>query len=167
MNSINLSDLDLINKYFSFLEKYGFKYISPNKFEDSRIRILIQFDKMTSISPTITLWIKSEPKFTSIDVTWLLNDYIDYERLRKSKSFESNVSYYANLLHENITRIINQNDMDKLLLKGLKRLFYNIIKFNNLSKYNLLNNLSGDARKYFYYIKSKDRKWDPTKDIFQ
>lgn len=157
------TDSELIDKHFGFLVDFGFERIAVNKFESKKIRLVVEFDPMKSVEPEITMWFKSEPKYTIIDFHWLIKDEIDYDRLWKSKSYESNVAYYAGLLHSHISQLVNYSD--SLLLKGLKRLFVNIIKSNRLTKQNYISNMPPDAMKYYYHIKKKEPKWDPGKEL--
>jgi hypothetical protein len=162
-NVANLANSELIDKYFNFLIEFGFKRVAKDRFENEKIRLVFEFESTKSVAPTITVWVKSEPKFTSIGLGWLLEEHINYDRLWKSKSFEANVAYYASVLHNNIGLLINgTND---LLIRGLKRLFVNILKSNRLTKQSFMNNMPAEARQYYYYIKRRDPKWDPGKEL--
>lgn len=158
-----LSDSDLAQKYFSFLESFEFIRTTSTRYERSKLQINIEFNETTSIGPVITFWIKSEPKFTRVELDWLFKEDFDYKKIGKHTSEEAVIAEYAAVLHNHIENLIN--NPDKLYLKGLKRRFVNIIKSNGLTKENYLNNIPPSASNHFHYIKNKDRKWDPAKDM--
>ena len=153
---------DLTVKYFGFLEKeFGFVYDETrNQFDTGSIRILIEeYDKRF---PAISVWLKSEPKFTSISLDWLLEEYIDYKEMDKLL-LEGCFQYYANIVRKHSDRIFNGSD--SLFLMGVKRMLISWLKSENLTKSNYLTRLTGENSKYYYYIKQKDGNWDPGKEL--
>lgn len=156
----------LIKKYFGFLEtEYGFEYIEGKQiFESGSARV--EIDQADYTTPSIKIWFKSEPKFTTLDLNWLLADKIKNDITDKNL-LEDNLAYYGNLLRVNFIEM--SSNRDNLLLAGLKRLFISECKLHKIHKENLQREIDGtkssDLRKLYYFIKSKDRFWEPAKDL--
>lgn len=153
---------ELTKKYFDFLTReYGFVYFEvQNIFDGTNIRVYVeQFDRTL---PSISLWLKSEPKFTCITMDWLLEGQIDYSKMDKLL-LEGCFEYYSNVFQKFSDQLVY--NLGTLLLPGLKKLFVHLIKSENLTKNNYLANLSKENSKYYYYIKKMDRKWNPGKDL--
>lgn len=161
-NKFNL----LTQKYFGFLcSRHGFVYLpEENSFESPDIKIDIWHEKYSAIVKTI--WFKSEPEFTKTDLSWLLNDVIDYKSTDKN-SLEDNFEYYSKLLEQYLPEL--KDNPERLLLNGLKRLFIRICESKKINMKNLPESLydafSSNLREYYDYIKKKDEFWDPSKEI--
>jgi hypothetical protein len=148
---------ELTKKYFGFLsQEYNFGYFEDqNMFDSKAVRIYVeQFDRRL---PTISLWLKSEPKFTQITIDWLLEDQINYFEMDKYL-LEDCMAYYSKVFRKFSDQLIYK--LEILLLPGLKKLLVSLVRSENLTKNNYLSNLSKEASKYYYYIKKKDSKWD-------
>jgi len=156
----------LVQKYFGFLvTEYEFVYIAKdNTYKNSILGVRIEH--IDYVTPAIIIRFLSEPKFTSMDISWILKEEIDHELIDKNL-LEDNLVYFSTLLRTHIVELMHSPD--KALLKGLKRLFINTCNFNGITKKNFATNLNTsadqDLRKYYYYIKKKDRLWDPEKDL--
>lgn len=142
---------------------FGFERITTNRFENDVVRLVMDFEPRDSVAPDISVWFKSEPKYTTIDFSWFVNDEIDYDRLWKSKSYEANVAFYAKLLQSHINQLVGYDI--SFLLKGMKNVFVNMIKSEGLTKDNYLLNMSSEPRKFYSYIKKKKPKWNPARDL--
>lgn len=162
-NQFNL----LTQKYFGFLSAHhGFVYLpEENSFESPHIKINIwQVDYGTI---AIVVWFKSEPEFTRTDLSWLLEDVIDYKSTDKN-SLEDNFEYYSKLLEKYLTELMD--NPERFLLNGLKRVFLSACETKNINMKNLPVSLydeafSSNLRNFYEYIKNKDEFWDPSKEI--
>ncbi|MBV6402465.1 MAG: hypothetical protein CNIPEHKO_02777 [Anaerolineales bacterium] len=150
----------LTQKYFGFLvTEYAFKHDDRiNAFDNGYVRYKIE--QLDIVNPSIEVWLKSEPKYTRIDVSWLIDKYIDYSAINKSL-FEDQLSYYASLFHAHSHELFY--DLNDLLLEGIKKLVIRNIKVGKMvTKTNYQYHLASVSQLY-YYIKRKDPKWDIAK----
>lgn len=143
----------LVQKYFDFLAtEYKFVYIAKDNMYKNSV-LSVHIEHIDYVTPGIIIRFLSEPKFTSMDINWILKEEIDYELINKNL-LEDNFAYFSTLLRTHIAELMR--DPEKALLKGLKRLFINTCKLNGITKKNLATNLNTsadqDLRKYYYYI---------------
>jgi|GEM_PF-6821568 len=153
---------ELTIKYFNFLVRdYGYKYSEKEiYFENNKTRIYIeQYDHHI---PSISVWLKSEPKYTKMLVDNIFTTQIDYAKADKYLQEEYFV-YFSELLNANIGLLINYSE--STLIKSLKKELVIRLKSMGLTKDNYLINLSLSSRNIYNYIKSKDRKWDLGKEL--
>ena len=156
----SLDIVELTKKHFGFLvREYGFRYDEKiNAFDNGYVRYRIE--KPDHINPSIEVWLKSEPKYTRVDVSWLIDEYINYSEI-DTYLFEDRLAYYASLFRNHSRELFS--DLDKLLLKGIKKLVISTLKSNrHITKDNYQYNLSS-ASQLYHYVKKKDMKWDPRK----
>ena len=109
----------LSKKYFWFLvTEYGFNYDEKlNAFDNGYVRYRIE--RIDRDIQSIEVWLKSEPKYTRIDVSWLIDKYIDRSETDRYL-FEDMLSYYAGVFQKYSQELLY--DLDELLLDGLKKL---------------------------------------------
>lgn len=156
------STTELAKEHFDFLIKvYGFVFDEKEvAFDNGRIRIRVK--KVERIIPEITIWLKSEPEFTCIDLDWLLGEYIDYREIDKYL-FEDRLKYEARLFREHADKLVY--NLKPLLLTGLKRFFMNFAEANmmadKLTIDDFLLQMSVRDKRYYEYIKARDPNWDP------
>ena len=161
MNNEELEFKNLTIKHFGFLvNEFGFVYDeTKNQFDTRTIRISIE--KYDRIVPSIIVWFKSEPKFTGILLDWLLEEFIDNKETNKLL-MEGHLQYYANTLKKHLVSL--SRNSETMLLTAMKKQFINYLKFSNLTKYNFMAEL-GSFSKNYYYIKKKDMRWNPAKEL--
>jgi|SRR5688572_16940126 len=155
--------IELTKKYLGFLvTEYGFRHDeSTNTLDNGYVRFRVE--QLDRLEPSIEVWLKSEPKYTRIEISWIIDKYIDYKAIDKFL-FEDRLAYYSKIMRKNAQELFY--DLDSLLLYGLKKRFINNLKMNELiTKDNFIRNIPPDIVKYFHYIKKKDRKWDLGKEL--
>ena len=154
---------ELSQKHMGFLvNEYGFQYDQKNNaFDNGYVRFRIE--QLDRLEPSIEVWLKSEPKFTRIDLSWVIEEYVDRKAIDKFL-FEDRLAYYANVMREHAQELFY--NLDKLFLIGLKKLFISTLKMNpSINKTNYSNNIPPDTANYFHYIKKKDPKWNPGREL--
>ena len=158
------NDLKVLSqKYFGFLvEEHNFRYDKQlNAFDNGYVRFRIE--QWDSLSPSIEVWLKSEPKFTRIDLSWLLEDPIHHKAMDKLL-FEDRLAYYAQLMRRRADLLFH--NIEGLLIEGLKDRFVSEIEPQVATKnLDLASKLPPGLEKYFHYLKQKDPKWDPSKSL--
>jgi hypothetical protein len=84
--------------------------------------------------------------------------------LKETNKFllEGHLQYYANVLKKHLVSL--SRNSETMLLTGMKKQFINNLKLHNLTKYNFMAELGSFSQKY-YYIKKKDRRCDPAKEL--
>ena len=160
MSSEEIEFKNLTIKHFGFLvNEFEFAYDeAKNQFDTHAIRISIE--KYDRIVPSI-IWFKSEPKFTRILLDWLLEEFVDYKETDKLL-MEGHLQYYANVLKKHLVSL--SRNSETMLLAGMKKQFINHLKLHNLTKSNFMAEL-GSFSKNYYYIKKKDGRWNPAKEL--
>jgi hypothetical protein len=159
----DLEIVELTKKHFGWLaSEHGFKYDEKmNAFDNGYVRYRIE--RMDQIQPSIEVWLKSEPKYTRMDIDFLIDEYLNYSDMDKYL-FEARLEHYSKLFRKHAHELFH--DLDKLFLHGVKRLFINIISVDkSLTRDNYLNNLLPGSTKLYNYIKKKDRKWNPGREL--
>jgi len=161
MSNEELEFKNLTIKHFGFLvNEFGFVYDeTKNQFDTRTIRISVE--KYDRIVPSIIVWFKSEPKFTGILLDWLLEEFIDNKETNKLL-IEGHLQYYANILKKHLVSL--SRNSETMLLTAMKKQIINYLKFSNLTKYNFMAEL-GSFSKNYYYIKKKDMRWNPAKEL--
>ena len=155
--------IELTKKHLGFLvTEHGFKHDeNTNTLDNGYVRFRVE--KIDRLEPSIEVWLKSEPKYTRIDISWIIDEHIDHEAIDKFL-FEDRLAYYSKIMRKHAQQLFY--DLDSLLLYGLKKLFINTLKMNGLiTKDNFISNIPPEIIKYFHYIKKKDRKWEPGKEL--
>jgi len=153
---------DLTVKHLGFLvDEFGLVYDeSRNQFDHPSIRISVE--EYDSRLPTISVWFKSEPKFTSLGLDRLLEEFIDYEAMDKLL-IEGCFDYFASVLRKHLAELMKRSE--SFLLKAMKKILIDELKSQNFTKSNYLAGLTEWNRKEYYYIKKKDRGWHPGKAL--
>lgn len=160
-NSIDI--VEVTKKHLGFLvTEYGFRHDEKaNTLDNGYVRFRVE--QLDILEPSIEVWLKSEPKFTRIDIGWMIEEYVDRKATDKFL-FEEMLAYYSKIMREHAQELFY--DLDSLLLHGLKKLFINNLKMNKLiTKDNFFRNIPPDIANYFYYIKKKDPKWNPGSEL--
>ncbi|MBX3038233.1 MAG: hypothetical protein KF758_15080 [Anaerolineales bacterium] len=144
--------IELTKKHFNFLSsEYGFSYNeSRNMFFNSEMCIFIKYDDL--LSPSIQIWLKSEPEFTCLDLRWLLHEKIDRMKIDKNLMAD-NFAYYSNLFRAHAHQLIYE--FRSLIVPTLK------IIFKNMEKNITLEKMSFSQKRLYEYIKDKDPMWKP------
>jgi hypothetical protein len=154
---------EITKRHLSFLSsEYGFKYDEKtNSFDNGVVRFRIE--QLDSLEPSIEVWFKSEPKFTRIDLSWIIDEYVDYKTIDKYL-FEDRLAYYAKLMREHAQELFSEPEF--VTLNGLKKRFISELKTNKtITEHNYFKLIPPDLVKYFHYIKKKDRMWNPGKEL--
>lgn len=159
-----LSDISKITqRHLGFLvNEYGFQYDEKtNAFDNGYVRFHVeQWDKL---EPSIEVWLKSEPKYTRIDLSWIIDDFIDHQAIDKFL-FEDRLTYNAKIMKEHAQQLFY--DLEMPLLKGIKKRFISALKMTpSITKNNYPTNIPSDMLKYLHYIQTKDPKWNPGNEL--
>ena len=101
---------NLTQTYLWFLvTEHGFLYNEKqNSFDNGSIKIFVEHHDRRI--PSILVWKKSEPKFTSILINWLLMDYID-DNVTDKYLLEDTFKYYAQILHKQASNLFPELDV--------------------------------------------------------
>lgn len=143
---------ELTKKYFWFLvTDFNLYYIEKeNLFTNNKVSIYISdFDRLI---PNIQLWLKSEPLFTRLSLSWFVSER------ETASSLEDNFAYYSNVFREHAPELINK--LDNLLLPALKRFYISLFEMQNMSSEEFLKK-NFYYKQLFDYIKEKDPLWNP------
>jgi hypothetical protein len=159
-----LSDISkLTQRHLGFLvTKYDFRYDEKtNAFDNGYVRFRIE--QWDTLEPSIEVWLKSEPKYTRIDLSWIIDEYIDHKAIDKFL-FEDRLAYYAKIMREHAQQLFY--DVETLLLHGIKKRLISALKVTPpITKNNYPTYIPSDLSKYFHYIKTKDPKWNPGSEL--
>lgn len=153
---------ELTQKHFAFLvTEYGFLYDrGRNMFDHKNIRVYVE--QIEDLTPSVILWLKTEPKFTYILIDWILEGNFNYSDMY-GLSKEDRYIYYSNLFQRFAHKLVFE--LDKLLLPALKKRFISNIEAEGLTRTNYKQYLSSEISRQYHYLKKIDPKWDPEKEL--
>lgn len=154
----------LTKEHFRFLqEKLGFKYDPTfNTYSNEKICIIISSSRL---EPVVEIWVKSEPRFTTMNFKWYIN-YLEEKELLQSKklgnTLEANFKYFSQLLNKHIKTIIREDR--KVLIKVIKLFLMTAKRHLRFSTRQLIK-ADEEYKKLYQYVKNNDPNWKPNSDI--
>jgi len=152
--------LSLARKHFDFLViENGFIFDADSgAYLSEDIDFYISADQM---EPIVTIWVKSEPDYTKMNLKWYIFYIMQDDILRSVRlknSLEENFEYFAQILKKNLHLIINGKA--ELLLHVLEFFVERSAAYLRWS----LDQLTSEFESYRLlhdYIKQKDPDWKP------